>query len=251
MKKPPSVILAMWIAAGCGCEAPPQPIDAGEGEPDAGPVEPDAAPIECITGDATSPIGGACNCQRDCVAGAACTPEAEGGGTWGQCNRPCEPGSDQCGAGNVCYEVIGTTMGLCANECETHLDCRDGWACFYGRCSPHCTGDAQCRSGACDPYRASCAAPREAEGGVLAACTNDEECRSGACLRQIGGHCITHCIPEEGGCPEAAHCIGGIDPNDPGVGICMLSCVTTDDCPGQLDCLNGGGGRSVCWIPAP
>lgn len=228
-----------------GCDTAPAP------EPEGGPAAMDAgtdagAEAECFFGDSSSTLGGPCSCQLDCEPGSVCSPESEHGAPSGQCNRICTPGTDECGTGNVCTAV--GSGGLCARACTAHTECRDGWACWYGYCQFHCTSDAQCVTGACDPYTATCRPPSDATGGVQALCVRDEECRSGVCMTDYGGHCLTFCQPEANNCPEGATCIGGIDASEPALGICMTPCTSSADCPDMLDCVNAGGGRgSVCW----
>ena len=229
------------------------------GDDDEGGDTPDMAPAEdagldggaCFSGAADSPVNGACNCQGDCTTGTTCEAEGTSAYPQGICAAACTPGGeDSCGPAAVCRPVPGIAdFGTCVDSCASNADCRDGWACLFGVCDPLCTRDDQCLTGTCNLYTGFCGPIANPDaGGVLAACTRREDCRSDLCHDAIG-YCATFCSVEIGGCPEEAHCIG-VDPADPGAGLCMPRCETSADCEGGLECLNTGDGRQVCWIRA-
>lgn len=249
MKRWTIVVLA--LAAACGHDdgsddrSPDMSLDLSTEERDGG-----SDPAACFTGLLDSPIGGECNCDQDCARGSGCVPEDAAGAPRGVCGTDCSVATGEgCPGGFSCQSLpfSADDQGLCWQDCAVDGDCRDGWSCRYGRCDFFCTGDTQCLSGSCDPYTRSCnEGPYPDAGGVLAECTRPEECRSTICLPDIGGHCLVPCSPASG-CPDDATCVTNIDPDDLDAGVCMLRCDTDEDCPGSLECLSTGDGRTACW----
>ena len=226
------------------------PADAGTADAMAGPVDIGVDGGPCLSGTQDSPLNGECSCPLDCVPGTLCEAEDGAGGPRGTCARLCTVSADECGDdGNSCQRVpeLPGDQGVCRADCVSDTDCREGWACFYGACVGFCTSDDQCLSDACDPDWQQCRpTPYPDGGGIGDRCTRPEDCRSTICLTAIGA-CIGACKPGLGGCPDSATCVTGVDPDDLDVGVCMLTCATTDDCPGDLECLGTGDGRTACW----
>ncbi|AGP36600.1 hypothetical protein BE04_32925 [Sorangium cellulosum] len=130
---------------------------------------------------------------------------------------------------------------MCAAECETSDDCRDGYACIAGGvCWPSCTSDAQCTEvGVCDDYWDACYSP---DGS---ACTEDSVCSGEWCLSQAqygfpGGYCSGFCGDGIGECTGGGTCY--IDPGDT-TGICLTPCAADSDCRDGYIC----DADNTCW----
>lgn len=238
-------VMAAATLAGCGDDDGPGSdggLGADAGAPDAGV---DAGPPvpECKEGG-PRPDGDPCGCDDDCTEGALCETELAGGWPGGRCRRLCGSSDVTCTPGTTCFDEAA--MPECSPECADHDDCGPGRRCnVVGRCVGRCLSDAECDSGACDPFGRRCVDPDDPPTGgeVLAFCDEDAECRSRECSASLR-RCLTFCYSDDPTCPGDAFCvIDGVE------GLCFPSCETQADCNDIdiiLRCQNEPGIGGIC-----
>jgi hypothetical protein len=215
-------------------------------------------PTETCEPGAT-PTGGPCTENSDCHADARdplCLSE------WlfllpqGYCSEFCDVGANDCATGAFCVEFIFPTGGICIDSCQTHADCRPGYACQdFGLGSPICwvgdvcgdgavTGDEQCdppdgvtcndycriiqppgscdNTGTCGDYGSGCIACAEAGNcaAPLDACSYSDDCREAVmCMEPCGWNqaCIDECVAQY---PEGAALYDD-----------LVNCILCEECP--------------------
>jgi Cys-rich repeat protein len=82
------------------------------------------------TAAGTSPVGGACASDADCLSGLSCSTGDPGG----LCTKSCKSDAD-CGTGGVC-----NSESECYAGCTTNADCRnsEGYVCIKTEKEPFC-----------------------------------------------------------------------------------------------------------------
>ena len=176
---------------------------------------------------------------------------------------------DECGGTPwKCAPLI--SGNACLPGCATNDDCKTGWLCQAGNCTPSnfncstCMGEGCPAGNACNPSSGSCiAATAQCE-----ACGNDWECGEGNACHQ--GKCVPRC--DEGACAGGGQCVtssnqikvcdgacaGSCTPACAGAtphcvsGACV-QCRNQGDCATDQTCSNGTctGGTGNCTAPTP
>lgn len=226
---------------GCSDDNPPAANDSGgrgSEQPDTDPSSderdddmPDAAAEDPDAATEDPDEDGACEADRDCDDGVACTLDSC---TDGECERraedslcddsnPCTVGS--CDADDGCsFEGLADGSD-CRNSANTPGTCQDG------DCQVECEEDADCDDGvectvdSCDPATATCRNPMPDDG----ACDDSNDCTVDSCDATDGcGNAMvdngTACVDEmdvEGQCLDSA---------------CVTDCQTQEDCDDGVDC---------------
>ena len=168
-------------------------------------------------------VGDACTAETDCPSGAFCR------GSWpgGACVYfGCDYQTDDCPAGSTCVASGGRFGALCAAECTSNADCREGY-----RCSPDVTfPDRRFCNPILDPSRLGQAC---SGGGGGMSCTGGQ-CLSEASSGFPGSYCVdVGCNPSDGtGCPAGGVCVAGAS----GVGLCLDGCASPGDCRSGYAC---------------
>jgi hypothetical protein len=185
-------------------------------------------------------IGDPCETSRDCVSGVCLPDEIFPGGT---CRAACSVERQGCPAGSTCAPIYeDDDQGWCLKSCESHGDCRDGYACHdfdllfrgvsMGRliCAPE-TGTGECQTSAPSPSTGEpCGCDRDCDSGQFCVSEIDEGWARGACSRW----CTTNAD-----CVEGTECVGELQ--------CMKPCETSDDCGvGRTCALDGDSGNTYC-----
>ncbi len=116
-------------------------------------------------------IGAACTSHLDCTAGMICASEALTGWPNGACVGSHEPG-ESCPVGEdylAVYELKDKSdllELLCFASCQDETDCRTGYRCSSGACTPWCEANAECASGVCRIGHGICADPEVCNDGI-------------------------------------------------------------------------------------
>jgi hypothetical protein len=261
------------ILARSPTESTPE-ADAGASEP-----EPDAPkpitgpavvvpPVDRTQASGTSPRGGSCSVNFDCVPGLTCFTtlgrstagfESVAGG---YCSALCA-GDGDCatvGAGSFCYKgIYGIPTGFCTEPCvasdpeaekchgRTDLVCYAN-AGEVGSCNPTCGSDLECGNAFCGFGTGQCRSTTLDPGGaqVGGACPAGEPVTcDGFCVSETdqNGICTGPCrLGSACGNDPAARCV----PSDPALrrgdfGLCEHACTTSADCtPGIAACAPTG-----------
>lgn len=165
-------------------------------------------------------------------------------------NQPCIEDSDCC-AGDVCrpygaFSYRCQAPGLVGEQCAEDLDCAGGIACTAGVCcnadGDTCVADADCCSGACDPYSGTCLLST----GVP--CSDDAACASGVCDSYTGA-CSEGCLADGALCGNDFDCCSNAC--DPYTGTCLLDngalCLVDEEC--ASDFCDPYSGACLDFIP--
>lgn len=116
----------------------------------------------------TTPLGGGCALNAECVNGL-CIPERTGTGTvaWtgGMCSQTC--GAATCPAGSSCV-TFQDASAYCVPTCSTSSDCRSGYACPTDvlACLPDCRLGWSCGTLLCDPSTGTCLEALSVDAGA-------------------------------------------------------------------------------------
>ncbi len=176
--------------------------------------------------------------QGNGMAGAPCTRDSDCGDdptetclsealapsfSGGYCvtGRGCQPGS--CGGDNVCV-TTSTSATACYDGCTTDADCRTDYECLQ----------TSGQRPVCYPKL------RRDEGKPGEACTSDADCTElEFCAQEdglyTGGYCTRYCTVQEH-CPSNSDCHAL--PDTPGLGLCMQSCRSDQNCRAGYACLD-------------
>ena len=209
-----------------GQENGPDGADAGDaGALDASRDGGDAGAPDATTSSGL-PHGSPCS-SDDACAGDRCLQ----GGTWagGYCTEPCLECAQE---GSSCVRPELSTINICAADCRTHDDCRDGYVCKTDGFSD----DTVCLPGV----------RGNPDGG---ACESDADCAGGTCITDWpGGYCTTaHCNTFED-CDRGAD--DSVDnrclQNPSGANLCVRMCETSEVCREGYICETLGGGEGFC-----
>jgi hypothetical protein len=214
----------------------------------------------------TGSLAGACNryCidATDCPANERCeaftTPSFSGTAPVGFCRSVCDPVNGQsptppltsCETGFACnaadeggsycrLEGFATQYGVCASN----VDCAAGFACgtISDACVPHCFGNEDCATGACNPFSPPQFAGARAVGSCaeicdpvspqtprapLAACPTGFRCHAG---NADGLSFCGRAGPSRAGaaCAESSNCAEG---HYCSASVCRQYCYTDADC---------------------
>ncbi|NUO47379.1 MAG: hypothetical protein HOV80_00835 [Polyangiaceae bacterium] len=118
-------------------------------------------------------IGAACTSHLDCVTGTYCASEEKTGWPNGACINNREPG-ESCPAGQNAYLALYELKDgsgaldalLCLATCQSEDDCRAGYRCTSGGCTPWCESNDECASGICRVGWGMCADPEVCNDGL-------------------------------------------------------------------------------------
>jgi hypothetical protein len=233
-----------------------------------------SSPSTC-TGPDCHGVGGACEKNDDCVAGAECATGLPGG----YCQkRDCVP-ADCNDKGENCHCVGIDTCSdatLSLEKCNPVVEprgegpCRAGYACLplntagtEHYCYPReCEEDVDCRPAGtgcdlfCDKARGICDAP----------CTRNAECTGGRTCELATGRCIQNCRNDSDNCGPDGYC--DMNPDilkrrcarkcradsacsaeqfcDLSSGICKARCGSDADCFAGSFCDGSGRCRAAC-----
>ena len=133
---------------------------------------------------------------NSCISNADCgyTSDCSGAtpGAIGQCNEPCNSGSD---CPNAAFACNGAVLGSCAQApCVADADCGVGRWCRSGSCT--CAGSDDCDGGTCGGSTCS-----------KAACTSNADCGIGTCGSGVCNSvaCHSNAACGNGTCGGTAH----------------------------------------------
>lgn len=227
---------------------------------------PEGASGSKCTGPDCQPIGGACQKDEECMAGAECSKNLPGG----YCQKRNCKASDCDEARENCWcltadKCTGATIGLA--KCDTRLqNCRPGYACnpvtndnLSGYCYPrNCEDDADCRPAGtgcenhCDAARGFCDVP----------CARNDDCIGGRSCDVASGRCFQACRTATANCGPDAFCdvqaqkctrkcrsdamCGASQFCDRVSGKCTARCTTDASCTAAQFCDGSGHCRAKC-----
>ena len=218
----------------------------------------------CLDTDKAGAIGDTCGADLDCDSGK-CIIVAKG---------TCKVGGEscltdqQCGAAGPCVHDKAKEVGVCGQGCSNQDGCPNGSVCvpgdqfLVGSCQPICKGPQdvdtcaklpgmQCVFGqpiappfGSQPATYACAPVVKGKAGAL--CTKGTDCASTDCntnLKGTAGYCTADCGTGKPECPFGTWCVSS------GLEQCEKLCAVDFDCPSQMACQKGAGGKKVCQIP--
>jgi cysteine-rich repeat protein len=268
---------------GATCDASCQPTRVGEGEP----CTADASCLSdsCLAEAVYGQPGGLCatdNClSTPCPVGSACL---DYGATGAFCFPTCNGDAD-CRSGFYCTDIYSTSEPICFANCNNDSECPDTGTCdeWSGACDiddglardgESCTGNADCESGYCltgtDWPGGFCASfcSREdslcpGDGNCFAmssythaavcidGCTSSVECRSGYWCNPGNNSCWANSRPDGSACSvntdcDSGRCLDEVTSGLPG-GMCVTDDCLSTPCQSGFDCVDHGGGDSVCF----
>jgi hypothetical protein len=227
-------------------------------------------PVDRTVANGTSPRGGRCSVNLDCVPGLTCFTtigqstagfESIAGG---YCSTVCY-GDEDCasvGQGSFCHKgIYGIPAGFCTEPCvsgapeaekchgRTDLVCyANAGSGEVGSCNPTCGSDEQCGGAFCGFGTGQCrSAPLDPDGYAVGdACPAGEPVTChGFCITATDqdGICTGPCrLGSACGNDPMARCV----PSDPALrpgdfGLCEHACTTSADCtPGVAACAPTG-----------
>jgi len=219
-------------------------------------------------------MGDGCTDDAGCKSDT-CLPELSNGSPTGypggyctSMGRPDVQGS--CPAGSACKQVEAFDATLCLDTCQDSGECRTGYSCDQGACTPTpvcgdnvcngtetkatCCQDCGCDAGgACDTTLAppACAMANPAGKKPGEACAQDSECMGAdaQCLKLPGGYCVMPgCTVGGTDCPAGTVCIVfGEDDSGNEIDVCAAGPCTND-----ASCARQGEGYicdtdQSCW----
>lgn len=209
--------------------------------------------------DCRGPDYGCWNADDDSLNLQECAPVASGAGEIGD---PCESIAD-CGGGisTFCSSDPGFwPEGYCRKTCTltSSTSCPPGSHCSGsadpGVCMRDCASSADCRTPSYEcydwtaPTGLECAPFGAASGAIGSPCNSLSDCGGGqyAICANLGpyGYCSVYCRLGGTDCAPGSVCsaVGN-------TGLCLRSCVTSDDCRPFYDCIDDGLGSMVCSAP--
>lgn len=218
----------------------------------------------CLDTDKAGAIGDPCAADLDCDS-SKCVIVAKG---------TCKVGGDpcltdqQCGAAGPCVLDKDKEVGVCGKGCSNQEGCPTGSVCvpgdqfLVGSCQPMCKGPQDldtCKNlpgMAClfgqpiaPPFgsqSATYACGLLTKGAAGSLCAKTDECASKDCntnLKGTAGYCSAECGTGKPECPFGTWCISS------GLEQCEKMCAVDYDCPPQMACQKGAGGKNLCQIP--
>jgi hypothetical protein len=218
----------------------------------------------CLDSDKAGAIGDPCGADLDCDSGK-CIIVAKGGCKVG--DQPCLV-DQQCGAAGPCVLDKQKEVGVCGQGCSNKEGCPTGSVCvpgdqfLVGSCQPACKGPQDidtCKKvpgTAClfgqpiappfgnQPATYACGPLTKGAAGSL--CSKGADCASNDCnsnLKGTSGYCSADCGGGKPECPYGTWCVSS------GLEQCEKLCAVDYDCPPQMTCQKGAGGKKVCQIP--
>ncbi len=141
------------------------------------------------------------------------------------------------------------------NECALNSDCKVGFVCTLGNCTPECREardckeDEECRSGQCFKVRSFCDEDSD--------CRPEERCLGGVCSKGLvinsgnnndGNTKIEDKHNYGQACKEASECHTNICAFEEKaeLGVCSQECNSVNDCPHEDPCITGAEGKMLC-----
>ncbi len=213
--------LGPW-AGGCGATAPLEPLEPFFCQSDRdctddrvcrdGSCVPDESqPDEPEEPEVQGEVGDSCESDAECLEDYSCII----GFPAGYCTTDCGGG---CPEGSVC--VSGDGWEACLKACEEHVDCREGYGCYYdGSANLVCLPT---QGGGHSPVGGPCERARDCQGEPAYCWTE-----------WPGGYCMVYNCDLHG-CPQGSSCYS----TAAGDSICYANCNDNQDC---------GRDEYACW----
>lgn len=218
----------------------------------------------CLDSDKAGDIGDPCGADLDCES-AKCIIIAKG--TCAVGDAACLT-DQQCGAAGPCKLDKTKEKGVCGKGCSNQEGCPSGSVCvpgdqfLVGTCQPTCAGPQdvdtckgvpgmQCVYGQpiAPPFGSAAktyACAPLAKGHAGSVCTKSDDCASKDCTtnaKGTAGYCTADCGTAQPECPFGTLCVSS------GLEQCEKLCAVDYDCPPQMTCQKGAGGKTLCQIP--
>jgi hypothetical protein len=250
--------LPVALAAACGGDAPPPPVeDAGSTAPDAG-AEAAAVPPDASSGDVVAPTGPKCGAQGACASGqtccdGTCVDTQTDLGNCGACGKPCQERGNAartCVAGACVFASCKPSFLNCNNiaddgcEVESAVDPKNCGACDNKCVVTAPNTESRCVTGACTAVGcqtgfADCdKAP--ANGCEISTATDKDNC--GAC----GKSCV---LSRATSVCSTGSCV--IEKCDTNYGDCNKNSADGCEVALQSDAKNCGTCGTVCPAGTP